>query len=463
MPVVTRCALFFFEKWDRVSLSGASSVRLEDLAMGTYSSAHLRTTLPNTFLLIVLLSISQLTQAHDCLDIQVFPDDPNDVEFKSNVYRNFKKHLPIIQGTRRNEKGEIYRIEFNLDKERPKFKENWIIAVGQDRNLFPNGLLAKIDFVDPDRRWITLKNASLEDVIKKGKITIRVALCTNLEKGSGDSQPHVAMVSSMPELSCDTKSRGYRANASGKVVFEKGVDLHYQYGSLFILQQHYKFDKGKIVSAELTGEYCDDGSVGFYASKQFKQELDIWQKRLGPYTRFISWFPIVIGANVKTGLQAKSSAAVDWNPLFGYQNHLKGDRRYRRGKWSGGVKSGDLEFQVDSPPATKATLEVGLTPRLDIVLYGTLGPYLEGRLGAKGATELPVKLSAVSGTLETSLSVGIDYRIFSVKGEKLLDEKIFSAECFVGKNLKGYTQECKSPVPRHTSRSTALVTRYTVQ
>lgn len=356
-----------------------------------------------------------------------------------------KKHKVI---SLRDEEAKIFK-DANIDREydettgeeigltigfdrKPKSLESvekgWFIVAGITRNekdwrhrpssserfIEEHGLLAKIIHIyEEDDRWtIKLEHASLEEVIEEGKIYIRVY--SEVVSGDDDffgTEPEWRFVRTSAADrgidTCDISDDALR--------FERQVPLgenskaKITYAATMALNKELKFAGGRLVEAEFHAEICQDAKMHLeWNNPDNRLQGSLWKRSSRPKLFWVGWLPILVEARSSLGYSLEAESRFKMDPMFGLSSRVSSGVVLVDGQWTPGKFEEKREL-IPGKPASSIKVTSGLTPRLDLILYGTGGFFIEANAGASLFWNHGEK--DVAGKLEPALFAGLSYRL----------------------------------------------------
>ncbi|WP_163575271.1 hypothetical protein [Halomonas faecis] len=291
-----------------------------------------------------------------------------------------------------------------------------------ERQLVNSGLLTHVKALDSDDDGtlrLSLEPAELEDVIESGTLTIVAVERVSSEEEDfpvetllGKAIPPAGrwLPAAFQERSWEPCPPDDTALAQEKTLYftpSASARIHYQ--ATLALKREMTFEGGRLTEAQLEGRLCQGAEITPRFEESFKEDKPIWTRQKGPYYRMVGWVPIMLTVNTRLDAVLESSARLTTSDPFRLHHDSAGGLRLQDGDWQLQQRPSSRQpLRLPSPmPEASLDASLALEPRLELILYGSGGPYLEAS-AATNATWQPGRQPR--SDLSLTLTGGLAYR-----------------------------------------------------
>lgn len=257
-----------------------------------------------------------------------------------------------------------------------------------------DGLLHHVNALEEiDDGWqLRLERAVLADAIKQGTLVVEASTMIRSREEMFGLEPyiyqeggHYRKVSwNTANMHC-TPGR-FQVDTVENIELPYGVNADIAYSAVLHMTYALMFDNGQTEHAELDAEICQAGSLKLRADNEVDKEWLLWKGRSRPKVFRVGWLPIVAraGGSLTYGLNA--SAELEQQDPILLKHHLQRQVSRSQGSWSlTGPELTPPAFHVPDPSLyTDVETTSKLVPKLEVILYGLAGPYIQ----AAGTTTL---------------------------------------------------------------------------
>lgn len=308
----------------------------------------------------------------------------------------------------------------------------WRLVAATDEPLLPlgraesqlveSGLLVHVKALDNDDDGtlrLSLEPAELEDVVEDGTLTIiAVERVTSeeedfpVERLLGHSTPPAGrwLPATFQEQGwepCPSEATAYEHEKT--LYFTPSASAQFQYQATLALKRQMTFEGGRLTEARLEGRLCQGTEITPRFEEQFNAEESIWSRQKGLFYRMVGWVPIMLAVNAKLDAVLATSASLTASDPIRLHHDSAGGLLLQDGDWELQQRpSRHQPLRLPSlMPDASLDASLALKPRLELILYGSGGPYLEAS-AATNATWQPDRQPR--SDLSLTLVGGLTYR-----------------------------------------------------
>ncbi|KPQ24669.1 MULTISPECIES: hypothetical protein [unclassified Halomonas] len=321
-------------------------------------------------------------------------------------------------------------------KSPPSFLEplavGWRLVAATDAPLHPlgqaegqlvdSGLLAHVAATDTDEDGtlrLSIESAELGDVVEDGTLTIIVVERVTSEE---DDFPVESLLGKAPSatgrwLLTTFQDRSWEPCPPEDTSFEHEKTLYFtpqasaaiRLQATFALKRQMTFEGGRLKEAKLEGRMCQGTEITPSFEEKLQRDETIWLRQQGPFYRMVGWLPIMFTVNARLNALLSTSGRLSISEPIQLHYDSAGALQLQNGKWQ--PQPRHSQHQGPELPSlmlnSSLNASFALEPRLELILYGTGGPYLE----ANATTSAVWKPGQqIDSDLSLTLLGGLTYR-----------------------------------------------------
>jgi hypothetical protein len=276
---------------------------------------------------------------------------------------------------------------FTFDRLTPELAEldPGDVMVGGVSPAAPNGFLRKVTSVTQEDGALVVESepAALEEAIQDGSVHMSRQLTPDMVLAASYADG-VAMVSSPDGLKIEFSMKDVvlydkdkkeettsdRITASGSVAVELGAEFDVRIEWFTIKQVKFAF----LVDEKV------DLSAGWNVAYELEKSIPFANIQFTPITVWAGGIPIVLTPKVTLALEVDGSVGAAIEVSASQQATLKVGGEYRDGQWRPIQQmSNTFDFKLSPELEAKASLEIALNWRSELLLYGTIVAYINKR------------------------------------------------------------------------------------
>lgn len=288
----------------------------------------------------------------------------------------------------------------------PSFLEplaaGWRLVAATDAPLHPlgraewqlvnSGLLGRLTALNSDDGGtlrLSLEPTELEDVVEDGTLTIIVVERVTSE---ADDFPVESLLGNAPPttgrwLPAIFHERGWEPCPPEDTAFEQEKTLYFtpqasakiRLQATLALKRQMTFEGGRLKEAQLEGRLCQGTEITPHFEEQYQRDEPVWTRQQGPFYRMVGWIPIMFSVNARLNAILTTSGRLTTSDPILLQHDSAGGLLLQNGEWQLQQRpSQHLDPQLPSLKLdTRLDASFAFKPRLELILYGRGGPYLE--------------------------------------------------------------------------------------
>lgn len=290
-----------------------------------------------------------------------------------------------------------------------------------ESKLVDSGLLAHLTALetDDDLLRLSLKPAELEDVVEEGTLTVTAMEHITSEYGDFPIESLRGNILQAPGrwVPATFEDHGWRPCPAEEASYAQEKTLYFspqasarlRFQATLALKRQLTFEGGRLVDAQLEGRLCQGTEITPRFAKQIEEEKTIWTRRRGPFYRLVGIIPIMFSVNARLDAMLGTSAQLTPRDPIRFQHDSAGALRLQDGEWQPLPRPS--HHQAPELPSlaldTRIDASLTLTPRLELILCGSAGPYIAAN-AAVHANWQPGQQAR--GDLSLNLLGGLTYR-----------------------------------------------------
>lgn len=195
-----------------------------------------------------------------------------------------------------------------------------------------------------------------------------------------------------------------------------GPEIDMKYQAVLHMEQTLRFRWGRFEGADLRATFCQLGSLEVTLDERIEGlRATVWGGGVGPKFFSIGMLPVMLSLTAELDILLDAGGQIRATPWVGTYSGVAA--RVARGP-NGPVAEVErddsvLRFEVTEGTEADVYVQIGVTPRAQINLYGAGGPQLEGPASSRIKLESTPENQAFDWLLEVALVPGIGSRLLS--------------------------------------------------
>ncbi|ERS87947.1 hypothetical protein [Halomonas sp. PBN3] len=260
--------------------------------------------------------------------------------------------------------------------------------------LYRHGIMARVVAITPEaNRWVLkLEGVQLEEIIESGSLSITAAIRIASSDASfpderlfpeGRFNPEWRWLDASfhgRETSPTCHPGDMTADLDATIPLSSFAEIEARYLGALSFEHSWQFQGGELTSARLEGEVCQASQLRLTIGQKIDKLVPLWHRTYGPTFHMVGWLPLMLEVKGKLGFKLDLSSELTLVEPLTLHHEAKGTLVLEDGDWDWASPPSQESMHLPAPSSgvtSAVDISLSLLPRMELVLYSMMGPYLQ--------------------------------------------------------------------------------------